>query len=90
MNLIHESKKYEMIGITDGYIIVVEENKLKVLDLNQNVVGEFDYLPNAYSFKKYFTRENDNLIISAYDYENDKYVYYYFNTLTKEISTKKD
>ena len=91
MNLIHESKKYEMIGIAKAYVVVVDENKLKVLDLNQNVVGEFDYLPNAYKFDNvYYNDTSSNLTISAYDYENDKYVYYYFNTLTKEISTKKD
>lgn len=90
MNLIHESKTYEMVGITENYIAVIDKNKLKILDLNENIVVEFDYLPNAYKFDNFYADESSgNITISAHDYENDKYVYYYYNLNTGEKSIKK-
>ena len=90
MKLIHESKIYEMVDIVRDYIVVIDKNKLKILNLNEFVVAEFDYLPNAYKFDNVNINESSgNIVISAHDYENDKNIYYYYNLNTSEKRIEK-
>ena len=97
MNLTHESKNYEIVGIVSDYVIVIKDKKARILDLEENEVAVFDELPDNYeSYNKksrdpgcvYF--KNNEITFYITDNSTDNYWTYKYNLETKERSINKE
>ena len=95
MNLIHESKNYEIVGIVSDYVIVIKDGKVRILDLEENEVVIFDELPTNYDHynKKdpgciYF--KNNEITFYITDNSTGNYWFYKYNLETKERSINKE
>ena len=95
MNLVHESKNYEIVGIVSDYVIVIKDGKVRILDLEENEVVIFDELPTNYDHynKKdpgciYF--KNNEITFYITDNSTGNYWFYKYNLETKERSINKE
>ena len=82
-----ESKKYDkVLNIHDTYVVVVDNKKLELLDLSDNILATFDLeWEESYSFNNIMINENVvNLIV---DTDSESFNYYY-NIDTKEFGLK--
>jgi len=82
-----ESKKYDsVLNIYDNYVVVVDNKKLELLDLNDNILATYDLLwEDDYKFNSIFINENIiNLIIDTHGQSFN----YYYNINTKEYGLK--
>lgn len=82
-----ESKKYDsVLKIYDTYVVVIDNKKLELLDLNDNILATFDLeWEDSYTFNSLIINENIiNLIIDTQDQSFN----YYYNINTKEYGLK--
>ena len=79
MNLVHESKNYEIVGIVSDYVIVIKDGKARIIDLEENEVAVFDELPS--NFKTHMT------LAPSYDYLTDDQIRFYVETEDKKVLT---
>lgn len=82
-----ESKKYDkVLNIHDIYVVVVDNKKLELLDLNDNILATFDLIwEEGYTFNSMLVSENIiNLIINT----STQSFNYYYNINTKEYGLK--
>ena len=79
MNLTHESKNYEIVGIVSDYVIVIKDGKARIIDLEENEVAVFDELPS--NFKTHMT------LAPSYDYLTDDQIRFYVETEDKKVLT---
>ena len=89
MNLIHESKNYEIVGIVSDYVIVIKNGKARILDLEENEVTVFNELPSNYARDIYYL-DNNNITFRIKDNSTGNYWVYKYNLETKERSINKE
>ena len=97
MNLIHESKNHEIVGIVSDYVIVIKDKKARILDLEENEVAVFDELPDNYESSNKKSRDpgcvyfkNNEITFYITDNSTDNYWTYKYNLETKERSINKE
>ena len=88
MNLIHESKNYEIVGIVSDYVIVIKNGKARILDLEENEVTVFNELPSNYAHDIYYL-DNNNITFRIKDNSTGNYWVYKYNLETKERNIEK-
>lgn len=86
MKLIRESKVYQSVNAIKNHIIIIDNNIVKILNLNNEVIAQFDKLPDIYNNNPhcYFLNESKEIKVTIYGIRTTNHIDYYYNIDTKE------